>query len=76
MPVKDGKVGIDKTCSNFNVFELSFREGEGGHSGGVAAVTVFEDAFEENFNFSDDFLTALRWDMGERGAVVCLNGSV
>ena len=34
----------------------------------------FTDAFDENFNFSDYFWMALRWDVGKRGSVVCLTG--
>ena len=64
MPVEDGEVGIDKTCtSDINIFEISVGEGEGRHtrgSGGVGVITVFDGALEENFNFSGDFLTALR----------------
>ena len=75
MPVEDGKVGIDKTCSDQH-FEFSVEEGKGRRSGsgGVGAITVFDDGLEENFNFSDDFLTALSWDMGEREMVVCFDG--
>ena len=72
MPVEHGKVGSDKSCSDNNVFEFSVGEEEGGtSSSGVGVVTFFDNALEGSFNFSDDLLTALRWDMGERGAVVC-----
>ena len=74
MPVEDGKVGRDKMCGDINVFEFSVREGEGRRSGsgGVDAATVFDDAFEENFNSSDDLLMALRW--GQTSALMAVLG--
>lgn len=57
MFVENRKVGSDETCGDVNVLEFSVgeREGERGSGRGVGAVTVFDDALEENFNFSDDF---------------------
>ena len=68
MLVEDGKVGIDKTCGDINVFEFSVEKGrEVPVAVGLGWSRFFDNALEGSFNFSDDLLTALRWDMGERG---------
>ena len=69
MPVEDGEVGIDKTCttSDINIFEISVGEG-------VGVITISTARWKRTFNFPGDFLTALRWDMGEREVVVRFDG--
>ena len=69
MLVEDGKVGSDKKCSDINVIEFLVREGEG-----VAVELLRSSTMRwESFNFSNNFLTALRWDMGEGGSVICFD---
>ena len=54
---KKEKIGSDETRSDVNILEFLVREGEGRRSSrlGVGTITVFADAFDENFNFSDYF---------------------
>ena len=57
MSVKNRKIGSDETRSDVNILEFLVREGEGRHSSrlGVGTITVFGNAFDENFNFLDYF---------------------